>query len=585
MCMKMRLWFRFAVLCIVVVMCGFLLGCESHSVELNDKPLDSGYTNPDLLIESSWLNAHLNDRGLMIIDCRSIAEYDTGHIPNAINLQWIEYVDFAPVKMVLKQIAELEALLGDKGIDQSSKIIIYANPASSWGSEGRFFWMLEYLGHTDVHILNGGWTKWVADAYPTETTLRTLPSTTFTAFVDPSRLVTKDEIHSNIDNDNFLVLDTRTDEEYIGWQLYDEGRGGHIPGARQLPHDRFMYSDMTVKSAADIKTILDSIGVTNEKTVVAYCTAGIRSSFVYFILRLMGHPNAKNYDGSWFEWAADANMPVETLPNYEKLVYPKWINTLIDGGHPGVSDTPPTYPGNDWVIIDARSADDYAAGHIPEAVNLTWQELSQDSSNYYNLKTETEIASVLKGITPQTTLIIYADNDTSWGADGRISWTLDYMGLSDARILNGGWDVWATSGYPTETTANTLAGANYSGYTINKSVVADAAYTHDKLNDSNTIIVDVRSDSEWSDGHIPGAKHYEWSNVFDEDKTLKSDVEILADLTAIGVLKSKNPITHCAVGIRSAHTYFVLKLLGYSNIRNFDGSFNEWIATYPDEVE
>ncbi len=226
-------------------------------------------------------------------------------------------------------------------------VVVYDNTTAAWGAAGRIFWMLEYLGCTDVHILNGGWDKWVADGRPTETKTNALTQATFKAAVNNSVRATKESILAKMQNSNFVLIDARTDEEYNGWQLYGEARGGHIPGAVQIPYARFFNADKTVLAYADLKTLLEARGVTADKDVASNCTVGIRSGFVYFALRLMGYPIAANYDASIIEWAAadETAYPMDKMAHFEALVSPQWVNDLIEGNNPA------TYPGNGYVIV------------------------------------------------------------------------------------------------------------------------------------------------------------------------------------------------------------------------------------------
>ena len=329
------------------------------------------YPNANLLWSADQLAEKLGSGSVIIIDTRAKG-YDTAHIPGAIALHWSACS--TPTKM-LKPVAELEALLGAAGIARDSTIVIYDDTIYSWGAAGRLFWTLEYLGCADVHILNGGWDKWEADARPTETTVNTLPATTFTSAVEESVVATTEHIKDRLDDTDFAVIDTRTDEEYNGWKLYGEARGGHIPGAVQIPYAWNFNSDKTILAYADLKALLDERGITRRKEVAAYCTVGIRSGFQYFLLRLMGFRKCSNYDGSIVEWALDTTTAMESLPNYDRLVYTEWVQQLTD------NETPPTYTNDNYVIVEASwgqededwTESDYAGGHIPGLLSYQYR--------------------------------------------------------------------------------------------------------------------------------------------------------------------------------------------------------------------
>ena len=284
------------------------------------------YPNASLLATGQWLQENIKSKNMVIIDARS-SGYDTGHIPGAIR---INYNDFKTQKG-LKPQAELEKMLSDAGLTRDMKFAVYDDTTASFGAAGRIFWMLEYLGCDDVHILNGGWDKWSADGRPKETIAVKLPPAKFTAALNKDTLATSSHILSRMRDKDFAILDSRTDEEFNGWQYYGEARGGHIPGAVSISYAWMFTPEKTVPSYTNLRKIFESRGITSDKEVVSYCTAGIRSGYSYFLLRLMGYPRCSNYDGSMLEWSADPNLPMEKMANYSRLVSPKWVKDLIDG--------------------------------------------------------------------------------------------------------------------------------------------------------------------------------------------------------------------------------------------------------------
>jgi thiosulfate/3-mercaptopyruvate sulfurtransferase len=406
-----------------------------------------------LLVSGDDLEAALGTSEMVIIDARS-AGYESGHIPGAISLKWGDYVNDAKN---LKPLSELEAQLGAVGLSRDMVFVIYDDTTVSWGAAGRVFWMLEYLGCTKAHILNGGWDKWVADGRATETTVNTLFPSVFVAEVKEDILVDKNHIQSRMSDDDVIIIDSRTDEEFNGWALYGETRGGHIPGAVQIPYAWFFKEDKTILDYQDLKNMLESRGITTDKEITSYCTAGIRSGFVYFILRLLGYTKCSNYDGSMYEWSADSSLPMEKMEYYEKLVYPAWVDALIAGGNPGTPDTPPTYPGNGYVILDLTTWD-YDSGHIPGAIKVDWKEFNKGGTENYppsipedaNLKDPEEMQALLEeiGIDHDTTVVIYCTWATLYG---RVAWALMCAGVEDIRILNGGLTEWKAYGGAVET--------------------------------------------------------------------------------------------------------------------------------------
>ncbi|MDY6863066.1 MAG: sulfurtransferase [Thermodesulfobacteriota bacterium] len=285
---------------------------------------ENSYKNSHLLVSAQWVKENLVDStksDAILVDARGEVAYNAGHIPRAINLDTgdlNETVDNVPV--ILKSAEVVASALAEHGISKSKQLIIYSD-GKSWGADGRLFWILEYLGHKKVHILNGGITGWIAHGYPTTAEIsQPIPEFSYAPFpyYRKRKGAEKDEIFKNLNNPDFIIIDTRTTEEYEGAILYGEARGGRIPGAINLPFDEVLKKDTKVfKTAEEIKAIFKEKGIpinflsAKKKTFVTYCTAGIRSGHTYFLLRLMGYAGPKNYDGSFYEWALDQSLPIQ----------------------------------------------------------------------------------------------------------------------------------------------------------------------------------------------------------------------------------------------------------------------------------
>ena len=242
------------------------------------------FPNAKLLVSAASVQETAGTKNFVIIDART-AGYDVSHIPGAIN---IKFGDYFTAGSGLLPVTELNSKLSAAGLKRNMTFVIYDNTTDSFGAAGRIFWMLEYLGCNKVYILDGGWDKWIADERPTETAINTLPAAKFKAAIKKSKRMTKEIIQKKLGTKNFAVVDSRTDEEYNGWQLYGEARGGHITGAIQIPYAWFFNSDKTVLNYTDLKTMFESRGITRKMQVTAYCTVGIRSGFVYFLYRSDG---------------------------------------------------------------------------------------------------------------------------------------------------------------------------------------------------------------------------------------------------------------------------------------------------------
>ncbi len=266
------------------------------------------------LIDTETLAQNLGREDLIIMDVRGEAAYSS-HIPGAINSTWHSFSDpEAVAKGVLDpDISRLEQKLRALGIKNSSDIVIYSNPFDNWGDEGRMFWMLQYLGHPSVKVLDGGWVKWTTEARPYEHQPVRLPPGDFQASPNPDIMILKNELKKLVKRPHpeTVILDARSVEEYAGKEIDGLPRAGHIPSAMNIPWNGFLNHDGTVKDLDVIRNIFLDHGLQPDQEVITYCLGGVRSAWVYFVLRLAGYEKVKNYPGSWWEWSRDFAAPAE----------------------------------------------------------------------------------------------------------------------------------------------------------------------------------------------------------------------------------------------------------------------------------
>jgi thiosulfate/3-mercaptopyruvate sulfurtransferase len=270
-----------------------------------------------LLIDTETLEQNLGRPGLVIVDVRGKAAYAYGgHIPGAVHSTWHDYSDpNAVAKGLLNpDLSSIEQKITTLGISQDTDVVIYSNPFDNWGDEGRMFWMLEYLGLDKVRVLDGGWVKWVAEKRRYEHGVNSPQPGTFKASPRPDRIAMKDELKQIVKRPHpeILLLDARSLEEYVGKEIAGIPRPGHIPSAVNVPWNGFLNPDATLKDPTAIKAGLEEQGLHQGQEVVCYCTGGVRSAWVYFVLRVVGYPRVRNYPGSWWEWSRDFAAPTET---------------------------------------------------------------------------------------------------------------------------------------------------------------------------------------------------------------------------------------------------------------------------------
>ena len=568
------------------------------------------FPNAKLLVSAASVQETAGTKNFVIIDARS-AGYDISHIPGAIN---IKFGDYFTSGSGLLPVTELNNKLSAAGLKRNMTFVIYDNTTDSFGAAGRIFWMLEYLGCNKVYILDGGWDKWVADGRPTETAINTLPAAKFKAAIKKSKRMTKEIIQKKLGTKNFAVVDSRTDEEYNGWQLYGEARCGHITGAIQIPYAWFFNADKTVLDYNDLKTMFESRGITRKMQVTAYCTVGIRSGFVYFLYRLMGYNKASNYDGSIAEWAADPSLPMEKMANYSKLVYPQWVKDLIDG------KSVPNPPAGRYILA-ATSEMDTVDTLIPGSIWIDYNEVEWDSAKagvVYgsgNLWPDPILKANIEkmGIDKDTTVILYHANADSPDpiSTTRIWWALLYAGVSDLGILNGGISAWMSSDFevvstPAERTPVADFGTETGQFPVHPEYLATTDYVEDVVAGEHpeAVLVDIRSWTEYIGGpndyeiigipltvvgRIPGARWGHWGPATLEggdfwdsfDGTLRSYPEVAQFWKDWGITADKTPIYYCGTAWRSTLGLFYGYLMGWPNLKNYDGSFLEWSETSP----
>jgi thiosulfate/3-mercaptopyruvate sulfurtransferase len=271
----------------------------------------------DVLVSTDWVQEHLDDESIRIVEVdENPALYADAHIPGAIGFDWQKDLQ-DQVKRDFLDPKEFGELLGSRGISNDHTIVLYGD-RNNWFA-AYTYWYLKYYGHDDVKLMNGPREKWINEGKATSKDVPSHPPATFEATGPNDEIRAKrDEVLKLVGTDTRLV-DVRSPQEYSGELIAMAGyeqegaqRGGHIPGASNIPWAQAVNEDGTFKSADDLRELYEGKGVVNGNDIVAYCRIGERSAHTWFVLHeLLGNDNVKNYDGSWTEWGNMVNVPVE----------------------------------------------------------------------------------------------------------------------------------------------------------------------------------------------------------------------------------------------------------------------------------
>ena len=279
---------------------------------------NKGYTHPEALVDAEWVQAHLTDPTVRLIEVDvDTTAYEQGHLPGAVGFNWQKELQDQVVRAPVSK-EHLEDLLSRASVNNDTTIVLYGdnnNWFAAWA-----LWILKYYGHSDVRLLDGGRVKWLADQREITTEVPSYPRTSYHAQAPHSAIrAFRDQVLLSLGRSGFALVDVRSPGEFSGEllapaNLPQEGaqRGGHIPGAANIPWSMAVREDGTFKSAEELRALYEGKGIIADKEVVAYCRIGERSSHTWFALHyLLGYPTVRNYDGSWTEWGSLIGVPIE----------------------------------------------------------------------------------------------------------------------------------------------------------------------------------------------------------------------------------------------------------------------------------
>ncbi len=281
----------------------------------------TGYARPDVLVETDWIEEHLDDPKVRVIEVdEDTTAFEKGHITGATGWNWNTDLHAEVGRDYIDQDG-LTLLLQSAGVNDDSTVVLYGGNNNWFAAYA--YWVLRYLGFGNVKLLNGGRKKWELESRQLTQETKSYPqgNVSVTGPIVGDFRALRDEVLDKVTAGarGTALVDVRSPEEFRGEKLAPDHLPqeqaqvpGHIPGAANIPWGKAANDDGTFKSADELRALYESVGLTGDKEVIAYCRIGERSSHTWFALHeLLGYETVKNYDGSWTEWGSLVGAPVE----------------------------------------------------------------------------------------------------------------------------------------------------------------------------------------------------------------------------------------------------------------------------------
>lgn len=278
----------------------------------------AGYAHPEMLVSTEWLSDHLSDPTVRVIEVDvDLRAYERGHIPGAVGLDWSAELSHPVCRDVLSREA-FEDLCSRSGISPQTTVVFYGDHHNWFAAFG--LWQFRYWGHAEsrLRLLNGGRIKWCGEGRPMTTRVPEFePAAYHVAGPDPAVRAMRNQVSEAIRFHDHNLLDVRSRAEFTGQILSPLGnderaqRGGHIPGARNVPWSMTVNDDGTFRSADELRDLYTAAGVDLDQPTIAYCRIGERSAHTWFVLKYLLGARVSNYDGSWVEWGNLIGAPIE----------------------------------------------------------------------------------------------------------------------------------------------------------------------------------------------------------------------------------------------------------------------------------
>jgi len=540
------------------------------------------------LVETTWLAEHMKDPDLVIVDTSPTKLYLEKHIENAVSAAFSEKehisygkdVSYGAVDLTSDpnskdawaggdgSIQSVEKAVRSMGINNHSKVVIYDMGGLHLAT--KFFWVLEHHGHKNLHVLNGGLSKWIADGFPVTREIPAVSQGDFSASIPrPYIKVDTDYVLSKLYKPEVaLAFVVNSAWYYGGYNAYV--RPGHIPSSILTTYSDFFEKDKTWKPVSELTRYFVSLGIVPGKEIITYCGGGIAGSLGWFTLKhVVGYPNVKFYVGSLLEWQRDPrDLALHTYGNPHLIRDYNWVKFWGGSGrlNPNLNNTK-------YVTLDVRNKDKYDAGHIPYAVNIPVQDLVKTVG--MDIKEFQKIFGA-SGIGPEVEVMIYDDNKNL--DSSLMFWILEYAGHDFASILNGGINSWTSK----------------DKLTSDKTIIAerktkwDIAIDPKQYNNAPNLerrLIDEKKDPDFfgypriwlltssMNRGLPSSiptmayKQIPAENNINSDGMLKSAADLIAMYEKAGIFKQAEVVLFSDRVEEASLTYYILRTLGYPRVR------------------
>ena len=543
-------------------------------------PATPGFTGK-YVVDAQYVIDNLGNENVVLVDARGEDVAKDGTVEGAIAVVWQMFADVTsgapgdPMWGTLLPAEALSEVLSATGIAPEKEIIVFGANQFGWGDEGRIVWGLNAAGFENAKFVDGGYVALEAAGAPIVKGAAAYSPAKVSVTVNEDHMINTDALVASYND--YVVIDTRADEEWNGEVLYGEAAGGHLPNALHIRYTDMFNEDQTLKTNEELEAMFSEAGLSKDQTIVTYCTGGIRSAYMQLVLEMLGYENSLNYDESFYRWAACQDS---VIPGSFEGKYVVDAQYVIDN-----------MKNENVVLVDARGEDAAKEGTLEGAIAVVWQMFADVSGAtgdpmWGTLLPADKLSEVLSttGIAPEKEIIVFGANQFGWGDEGRIVWGLNAAGFENAKFVDGGYTALVAAGAPIVKGASAFTPAEVT-VTVNEdhmintdALVAD----YDKF-----VVVDTRADEEWngevlygeaSGGHLPKAVHIRYTDMFNADETLKGNDELMAMFNMAGLDTDDTIVTYCTGGIRSAYMQLVLEMLGFENTLNYDESFYRWSA-------